>query len=94
MVHIFWFYVSSIFGPEFYFNWKDTSTQLLKQRLNERITQSNEFFLKKNVMLRYMMFLFDQLLTILVFVNKYYNDMINITPNVIIVIYKLELLNR
>lgn len=40
------------------------------------------------------MFLFDQLLTILVFVNKYYNDMINITPNVIIVIYKLELLNR
>lgn len=33
-----------------------------------------------------MMFSFDQLLTISVFGNKGYNDMINIRPNVLIVI--------
>lgn len=33
-----------------------------------------------------MMFSFDQLLTISFFVNKGYNDMINIRPNILIVI--------
>ena len=48
MVPIFWFSISAILGPEFYFNWKDTHAELLKPKLNERITQSDwSFSLKR-----------------------------------------------
>lgn len=55
-----------------------------------------EFFFEEESILYLGVFLFDsnQMLSVLVFVGWCYNDIVNMGPNFLMVILKLELFNR